>query len=156
MSKVHQLSNLLTVRHSVMVLGSSGSGKTSIWTALLRQLNFGSTRPTAVYEVVNPKCVTSDELYGHLTLARVRQLSLRIGRSEGVRRVALLGSLFHCGRCCCWLYSTRGFTACGFVGVWLAGMGRRYRFGHPAEHVQEASPVLKPPVQSVAHIRWRH
>jgi dynein heavy chain len=86
-SKVMQLRALLSVRHSVMLLGSAGCGKTCVWTVLQRCLNLGLSRSTAVHEVVNPKCVSSDELYGHLTLARVSTVG---GDSDSVRYHVLL------------------------------------------------------------------
>lgn len=60
--KVVQLKELLDVRHSVFVLGPSGSGKSETWKTLARALTLGGTR--VAYQVVNPKAVTNDELYG--------------------------------------------------------------------------------------------
>jgi dynein heavy chain len=78
--KVTEVRSLLTVRHCVMLLGGPGTGKTSMWKALHGCLNLGLPRPTALVEVVSPKCVSTDELYGHMTLARVREG----GGGEGV------------------------------------------------------------------------
>ena len=69
-SKVTQYQELLEVRHSVMLLGPAGSGKTSVWKALQGCWNKGLAKPTCVSEVVNPKAVTSDELYGYMTLSK--------------------------------------------------------------------------------------
>ena len=68
--KVTQYQELLDVRHSVMLLGSSGSGKSSVWKTLQACLNKGHEKMVAVSEVVNPKAVTSDELYGYMTLSK--------------------------------------------------------------------------------------
>ena len=62
--KVVQLKELLDVRHSVFVLGPSGSGKSETWKTLARALTLGGTR--VAYQVVNPKAVTNDELYGYV------------------------------------------------------------------------------------------
>ncbi|CAM9120279.1 unnamed protein product [Sphacelaria rigidula] len=68
--KVVQFQELLDVRHSVMVLGPAGCGKTTVWKALMACHNRGKSKPSTVVETVNPKAVTSDELYGHMTLAK--------------------------------------------------------------------------------------
>ncbi|GMH57655.1 hypothetical protein TL16_g02438 [Triparma laevis f. inornata] len=68
--KVTQFQELLDVRHSVMLLGPAGAGKTSVWKALQACWNQNLAKPTCVSEVVNPKAVTSDELYGYMTLAK--------------------------------------------------------------------------------------
>ena len=69
-SKVTQYQELLDVRHSVMLLGSAGSGKSSVWKCLQACLNANQAKAVAVSEVVNPKAVTSDELYGYMTLSK--------------------------------------------------------------------------------------
>ncbi|CAM9397477.1 unnamed protein product, partial [Discosporangium mesarthrocarpum] len=68
--KVVQFQELLEVRHSVMVLGPAGCGKTTVWKTLLACHNRGKAKATSVAETVNPKAVTSDELYGYMTLAK--------------------------------------------------------------------------------------
>ena len=80
--KVLQLEQLLKCRHSVMILGVAGAGKTTIWQMLHKALNVihaegdGSEggdetkKPTCCYEVVNPKAVTADELFGHVDAAK--------------------------------------------------------------------------------------
>jgi len=71
--KVVQFQELLDVRHSVMLLGPGGCGKTEIWKMLAGHHNLKaesrSKRP-CICEVVNPKAVTGDELYGYMTLAK--------------------------------------------------------------------------------------
>ena len=73
--KVVQFQELLDVRHSVMLLGPAGCGKTEIWKGLAGCQNLeaeknGSKKKVCYTEVVNPKSVTSDELYGYMTLAK--------------------------------------------------------------------------------------
>ena len=83
--KVTQYQELLNVRHSVMILGPAGCGKTTIWQTLADCHNHNDTaasdqdnsagrtnnnKPRTVYETVNPKAVTSDELYGFMTLSK--------------------------------------------------------------------------------------
>jgi dynein heavy chain len=69
-TKVVQFQELLDVRHSVMLLGPAGCGKTEIWKGLAGCHNKGQTKKVCITEVVNPKSVTSDELYGYMTLAK--------------------------------------------------------------------------------------
>ena len=77
--KVLQLEQLLKCRHSVMILGVAGAGKTTIWQMLHKAINvidaegdgseeedIKAKKPTCHYEVVNPKAVTADELFGHM------------------------------------------------------------------------------------------
>ncbi|CAM9279490.1 unnamed protein product [Choristocarpus tenellus] len=68
--KTVQFQELLDVRHSVMLLGPAGSGKTTIWKALAATHNMNKPKKTCVVETVNPKAVTGDELYGYMTLSK--------------------------------------------------------------------------------------
>lgn len=70
--KTCQFQELLDVRHSVMLLGPTGCAKTSIWKTLAaaHNLDKDEKRHTCIYETVNPKSVTGDELYGYMTLAK--------------------------------------------------------------------------------------
>ena len=74
--KVLQFQELLDVRHSVMLLGPTGCGKSTIWKTLVNAHNWDMTKmaykpkKTCVYETVNPKSVTGDELYGYMTLSK--------------------------------------------------------------------------------------
>jgi len=70
--KVLQLQELMDVHHSVMLLGCAGSGKTTIWKTLQSCLNHvsGMDKKVAVSETINPKALTSDELYGFMNLSR--------------------------------------------------------------------------------------
>lgn len=60
--KVIQLHELLEVRHSVFLVGSAGTGKTTIWRTLFKTMENEGKRP--MYNDLNPKGVSNDELYG--------------------------------------------------------------------------------------------
>ncbi|KAH8052754.1 dynein light chain binding protein [Aureococcus anophagefferens] len=68
--KTCQFQELLDVRHSVMLLGPAGCGKTTIWKTLMGTHNLEKPKKTCVYEAVNPKAVSGDELYGYMTLSK--------------------------------------------------------------------------------------
>lgn len=68
--KVVELQELVEVRHSVMLIGPAGCSKTSIWKTLTCCHNVGAPKPICVYETINPKAVTSNELYGFMNLAK--------------------------------------------------------------------------------------
>ena len=70
LTKVAQFDELLDVRHSVMLLGPAGCGKTCVWKTLLGSRNHGKPKPIAVCDTVNPKSVNTDELYGYMTLSK--------------------------------------------------------------------------------------
>jgi dynein heavy chain len=60
--KVVQLEELLAVRHSVFIIGNSGTGKSQIWKTLAKTYqNMG--RKCTTYDL-NPKAVSTDDLYG--------------------------------------------------------------------------------------------
>jgi dynein heavy chain len=69
-AKVVQFQELLNVRHSVMLLGPPGCGKTTIWHTLSDCHNHQKNKLVTVFETVNPKAVTTDELYGYMTLSK--------------------------------------------------------------------------------------
>lgn len=76
-TKIMQYEELLEVRHSVMLLGPAGCGKSTVWKTLANCHNFlhqtktgHSNKSVTVYETVNPKAVTTDELYGYMTLTK--------------------------------------------------------------------------------------
>uniref|UniRef100_A0A8B9DZR5 Dynein axonemal heavy chain 9 n=1 Tax=Anser cygnoides TaxID=8845 RepID=A0A8B9DZR5_ANSCY len=60
--KVVQLEELLTVRHSVFVVGNAGTGKSQVMRSLHRTYQIMKRRP--VWTDLNPKAVTNDELFG--------------------------------------------------------------------------------------------
>lgn len=62
-SKVVQFKELLDVRHSVFVLGPAGSGKSCVWKTLAKAFEIQGKRTW--FHVLNPKSVTSGELYGY-------------------------------------------------------------------------------------------
>lgn len=61
-SQVVQLEELLAVRHSVFVVGSAGTGKSQVLRSLHKTYQIMKRRP--VWTDLNPKAVTSDELFG--------------------------------------------------------------------------------------------
>ena len=60
--KVVQLEELFEVRHSVFIVGNAGTGKTQVWKTLYRAYQNMLKKP--VYNDLNPKAVTNDELFG--------------------------------------------------------------------------------------------
>uniref|UniRef100_A0A3B3UDD1 Dynein axonemal heavy chain 11 n=1 Tax=Poecilia latipinna TaxID=48699 RepID=A0A3B3UDD1_9TELE len=62
--KVTQLEELLAVRHSVFVVGGPGTGKSQILKTLHR--TYSITKNKSVWTDINPKAVTTDELFGYL------------------------------------------------------------------------------------------
>jgi dynein heavy chain len=70
LNKIAQLDELLAVRHSVMLLGPAGCGKTCTWKSLISCRNLDKPKPVATYDTVNPKSVNTDELYGYMTLSK--------------------------------------------------------------------------------------
>ena len=75
-NKTCNFQELLDVRHSVMLLGPAGCGKTTIWKTLQDAHNLDCEiinnhhKRVCVAETVNPKSVTGNELYGYMTLAK--------------------------------------------------------------------------------------
>ncbi|KAL7890701.1 hypothetical protein AOLI_G00001770 [Acnodon oligacanthus] len=65
--KVTQLEELLAVRHSVFVVGGAGTGKSQILKTLHR--TYSSMKLKPVWSDINPKAVTTDELFGYLHAA---------------------------------------------------------------------------------------
>ena len=52
----------LKVRHSVFIVGESGTGKSKTWMTLVQTYKNLDMNPT--YTDLNPKAVTNDELFG--------------------------------------------------------------------------------------------
>ena len=71
-SKVLQFQRQLDVRRSVVLLGPAGCGKSTVWKSLLACYNQGyrqprpPMKPCAVARIINPKVVSSDELFGFM------------------------------------------------------------------------------------------
>ena len=65
--KVVQLEELRHVRHSIFVIGNAGTGKSKI----LRSLNktYANMKQKPVWVDLNPKAVTTDELFGFINPA---------------------------------------------------------------------------------------
>jgi dynein heavy chain len=68
--KVVQLEELLAIRHCVFVMGSAGAYKSSTWRTLAhaRLLLDKATQETKIVDV-NPKSISTKELYGYITMA---------------------------------------------------------------------------------------
>ena len=60
--KVVQLQELFDVRHSVFIVGNTGTGKSQIWKTLFQTNKNAKKKPVATD--LNPKAVTNDELFG--------------------------------------------------------------------------------------------
>ena len=60
--KVIQLADILEVRHCCFIIGPPGSGKTTVWKTLAK--TFNNKGEENEYDTLNPKAVTSDELFG--------------------------------------------------------------------------------------------
>ena len=59
-----QYEEILHVRHSVFILGPAGCGKTQVWKCL--QLGLHKLGDKCATQVINPKAITSNELYGYI------------------------------------------------------------------------------------------
>eukprot|EP00756_Hemistasia_phaeocysticola_P025139 Hpha_TRINITY_DN15989_c0_g2::TRINITY_DN15989_c0_g2_i1::g.72379::m.72379/K10408/DNAH; dynein heavy chain, axonemal len=72
--KIYHLYDTMNTRHSVIVDGESGSGKTVVWKTMadafrrLKERGLEGWEPVKV-NLLNPKAVTMDELYGSYNLA---------------------------------------------------------------------------------------
>lgn len=56
------MEELLEVRHSVFIVGNAGTGKTEVWKTLFK--TYVNIKRKPVYNDLNPKAVTNDELFG--------------------------------------------------------------------------------------------
>ena len=66
-TKICNLSEMMGVRHCIFVLGCAGSAKTELWKTLAdaqTELKVGGGR--TLFQTLNPKAVTSNELYGYI------------------------------------------------------------------------------------------
>ncbi|ETM55018.1 hypothetical protein L914_01719 [Phytophthora nicotianae] len=73
LKKMMEYEEVLKVRHSVMLIGPAGCGKSTIWNTLAACHNADEegnalAKHLTVCESVNPKAITADELYGYMTL----------------------------------------------------------------------------------------
>jgi dynein heavy chain len=66
---VVDLQDLLDIRHCVFTLGSSGANKSESWKTLARAWTKGGVRGKTIYRDINPKALTSNELYGFVNMA---------------------------------------------------------------------------------------
>ncbi len=65
MEKILQLNSILEIRHGVMLVGPSGSGKSSAWKTLLSALEIVDGYK-GTYHVIDAKALSKDLLYGQL------------------------------------------------------------------------------------------
>lgn len=65
MTKILQLSQIQTIHHGVMMVGSSGSGKSAVWKILLRALQ-KVEGIEGVSHIIDSKVMSKEALYGHL------------------------------------------------------------------------------------------
>jgi dynein heavy chain len=63
--KCTQFHEILVVRHSVFIIGEPGSAKTTIWKTLRDAYNLMGDKDT-IAEIIDPKAMTSNELYGFI------------------------------------------------------------------------------------------
>ena len=64
-TKVEKLKEILEVRHCVFVIGPTGAGKSAVWKTMVR--TFRDTDQETEFDPLNPKAITSDELFGAYT-----------------------------------------------------------------------------------------
>ena len=64
--KLLQLKSLLDVRHGVMLVGPSGTGKTAAWTTLLEALTIVDKGSKSDSYIIDPKAIPLEQLYGNL------------------------------------------------------------------------------------------
>merc|ERR1712226_511350 len=62
--KVVQTAEILVVRHCMFIIGNPGCAKSTIWKVLAKTLT--ADGHTTVTDIVDPKAVTADELYGSM------------------------------------------------------------------------------------------
>jgi len=60
--KVVQTAEILVVRHCMFIIGNPGCAKSTIWKVLAKTLT--NDGHETVYDIIDPKAVTADELYG--------------------------------------------------------------------------------------------
>lgn len=60
--KCVQFAEILEVRHCAFIIGNPGCGKTTVWKTLAQA--FCSLGKETIFDIADPKAVTSDELFG--------------------------------------------------------------------------------------------
>jgi dynein heavy chain len=60
--KVVQTAEILVVRHCMFIIGNPGCAKSTIWKILAKTMT--STGHDTVFDIIDPKAITADELYG--------------------------------------------------------------------------------------------
>lgn len=66
-TKIVELQQAVSTRHSVMILGHAGCGKSTLWRTLTMCQNASSEKQNTVFATLNPKTLSSNELYGYVT-----------------------------------------------------------------------------------------
>jgi len=67
--KMQQLEELLQIRHCVFVMGSPGSGKSTVWKTLANAKNLMNPTNKVLRMDLNPKVFPTESLYGHISVA---------------------------------------------------------------------------------------
>lgn len=83
--QVVQLEELLAVRHSVFVIGNAGTGKSKILQTLHETHRNLNRRP--VWNDLNPKALTTDELFGFIHPATREWKDGRSWKTDGVIKI---------------------------------------------------------------------
>ncbi|KAK1334847.1 hypothetical protein QTO34_004418 [Cnephaeus nilssonii] len=86
--KVVQLEELLAVRHSVFVVGNAGTGKSQILRTLYR--TYVNMKQKPIWNDLNPKAVTTDELFGLFSSILREQANLT---QDGPKWIVLDGDI---------------------------------------------------------------
>jgi len=66
--KIVQLAEILEVRHCCFIIGPPGCGKTAVWKTLVA--SYKNNNQDCEYDTLNPKAVSSDELFGAYNKAK--------------------------------------------------------------------------------------
>jgi dynein heavy chain, axonemal len=78
--RVVQFSELMAIRHCIFLMGPTGAGRTEVYRTLARALQVGTNQPVNDYlkmtnrqkiviKDINPKAVSTQELYGYVNMA---------------------------------------------------------------------------------------
>eukprot|EP00466_Bigelowiella_natans_P012270 jgi/Bigna1/52380/estExt_Genewise1Plus.C_70193 len=67
MTKIMELNQVQSINHGVILVGPSGTGKSSAWRVLLEALErVDETKQKSKFHIIDPKAISKDELYGTL------------------------------------------------------------------------------------------